>query len=206
MKYLAIILASVAALAATAQTYLIWSADKNQPNADGGIPIAPQVLLEREQNVAYKRHAICKGLIESFAQIKFVNANREELINEFFEIQLLQMNSRSLRPGESVESREEKAKQNAETEYFYHVTSAIRRVLSFQDYEYYYFDNSDVEKFDFASVVNDLPAVLRIARIGRRPQLSGDSYQKAIIGIDKLANKAAVVESVCKPVVLGGDN
>jgi len=198
MKFFAIILASVAALAATGQAYLIW---KQQTNESQPQEVERSLLLlPNFGSRGSKRVGTCENLIDSFYTISVLVDEQDQIMSNWTDVNLGDIRQRQDRRLDTETKQLEEARRRAETQLIREHKSQLRSVLDFRNKDHVYFVEEEVRILDF-DIVSDLPPVMRIGRLGFQNALSADSYSQTISVMAELSTKKDVVTQLCTNIL-----
>ena len=199
MKFIAIIIASIAALAATGQAYLIW---KQQDKLFQVRKEWTELVVFRDYDAPhYKRAQICSSLMKSFAEFSVLIAGEDEMVAEWAHIRALELERRQDRIYTTTELRNEEGLRRAENQLVREFTLSLQSVMKFQQVNKIYFTDLEIGKMNF-DVVSNLPAVVKINRV--RQNLSAESMNRVGPVIGELLQEADSMKSVCTSVLLEG--
>lgn len=183
MKSFAVILAAIAALAATAQAYLIWKAQDSHLEVAG---------------VQSERISGCKQLIGGLARFERLTANSDDFVNDL----IAQFEKARMEHPEEFANEPpltaEGARQTAERQFLYWFLSPAYELQQFTDVYAIFFGDAELAEFGIEDIEN---AVGRIDRYSGSFTHDAVSFDERLSLFAKAASHLPSARAVCSRII-----
>jgi hypothetical protein len=190
MKILAIILASIAALSATAQTYYIWSGK------------SAVEYVWAAQNKQFQRRVTCRSLLLASAEFQRLSKDSEKIVmsnvTEFRESALEYIDEEEA----DLEKLENRAVKNGRRDFLQLADQQSYGLTNFVSAEYLYFSDLELKNLGFDTWSAMLNKHAGFSYYGINSFLTDDEFGAYVAAMAQAGELYNPIKEVCAPILL----
>ncbi len=200
MKFFAVILASIAVIAATAQAYLIWKkSDEALLHEERWSKFA---VIQNYDAQQMRRTRTCEAFFQSYSDIEILVLEEDELLAEWSATEFAELQQAQNRRFSTEDLQLEEAHRRADNSLMRQYSTALRPFLSYAVSDHVYFTDEEREKLKLDDL-SALPPVMRFSRSNFiRSEYSVDTIMKTKAAVRDLLAKKDPVLRLCRSVML----